>query len=371
MTLTEPVDQLDADLPETAPADDAKTESHDAYLPATLVHIDPRVLASNPANIRTNLGDLGPLAASIAAVGVLEPLVVIPDGDGGHRIVAGHRRNNAAILAEQAAVPCIVRPDLAAADATAAVVAMIVENSHRLDLSAHDEARAYEQLAMAGLSAAKIAKRVGLKPAHVKKALAVAGSELAVTAAERYTLTLEQAAVLAEFDGDDDAVKSLVVTAKKNPGQWDHLVSRLRQDRKAVAAHAAAIKALADAGVTVIDQPSHRDATTRLSELVDGDGNVLTDEGHTACAGHAAVVSEHDPERVIYYCSDPNANGHKSRWQQSTQPPTVVNGKMTDEAKAARREVIEVLFPTALCARPRLRPLLAAASGTASLVAGT
>ena len=135
MTLTEPVEPLDADLPETAP--DAETASQDAHLPATLVHLDPRVLAANPANIRTNLGDLGPLAASIVAVGVLEPLVVIPDGNGGHRIVAGHRRNNAAILAEQATVPCIVRPDLAAADATAALVAMIVENSHRLDLSAH------------------------------------------------------------------------------------------------------------------------------------------------------------------------------------------------------------------------------------------
>lgn len=109
-----------------------------AHLAATLVDIDPRALAANPANVRTNLGDLGPLAASIAAVGVLEPLVVLPDGDGGHRIVAGHRRNAAAIEAEQATVPCIVRPDLAAADATATVVAMIVENSYRLDLAAQE-----------------------------------------------------------------------------------------------------------------------------------------------------------------------------------------------------------------------------------------
>jgi ParB family chromosome partitioning protein len=345
-TTAEAVDYTDVEHADVDPieATTDATEVDVVTLAATLVDIDPRALAANPTNVRTNLGDLGPLAASIAAVGVLEPLVVIPDGSGGHRIVAGHRRNAAAIEADQATVPCIVRPDLAAADATAAVVAMIVENSHRLDLSAQDEARAYEQLAMAGLSAAKIAKRVGHKPAHIKKALAVAGSELAVTAAERYTLTLDQAAVLAEFDGDADAVKALVVTAKKDPGQWDHVVSRLRQDRKAVAARAAAVKALVDAGVTVIDRPSHRDAATRLSNLADDKGKELDAENHAACPGHAAVVDDYDPKRVTYFCVDPVAHGHKSRWggpASSTTAPAVVNGKMTEEAKAARREVID------------------------------
>ena len=65
------------------------------------------------------------------------------------------------------------------------------------------------------LSATKIAKQVGHKPARIKKGLAVGGS-----------------GVLAEFDRDEDAVKSLVVTAKQDPGRWDHVVSRLRQERK-------------------------------------------------------------------------------------------------------------------------------------------
>ena len=330
------------------PADDSDAEPYaDATIQiATLVHLDPRALAANPDNVRTNLGDLGPLAASIAACGVLEPLVVIPDGDGGHRIVAGHRRNAAAITAEQRSVPCIVRPDLAAADTTASVVAMIVENTHRLDLSTPDEARAYQQLAMAGLSAAKIAKQVGHKPARIKKGLAVAGSDLAVAAAQRYTLSLEQAAVLAEFDGNEDAVKSLVVTAKADPGRWDHVVSRLRQDRKAQTAYAAAVQALVDAGVTVIDRPGYRHGAVILDHLVDGDGNVLTAEGHASCPGHAAVVSEHDPDRVSYYCVDPAANGHADRWpgtSTASTTPTVVGGKMTEQAKAARQEVIENL----------------------------
>jgi hypothetical protein len=64
---------------------------------ASLVYLDPRALTANPANVRTNLGDLAPLAASIGSIGVVEPLVVVPDGEGGFRIVAGHRRNAAVI----------------------------------------------------------------------------------------------------------------------------------------------------------------------------------------------------------------------------------------------------------------------------------
>jgi ParB family chromosome partitioning protein len=43
-------------------------------------------------NVRRNLGSLKELTASIAAVGVIEPLVVTPRGDGTFLVVAGHRR---------------------------------------------------------------------------------------------------------------------------------------------------------------------------------------------------------------------------------------------------------------------------------------
>jgi ParB family chromosome partitioning protein len=319
---------------------EAPTEVPEAAIAATsLVYLDPAALAANPANVRSELGDLTTLVASIRSIGVLEPLIVIPDGDGGHLIVAGHRRNAAAIEAEQGSVPCLVRPDLAAAHATAQVVAMLIENTQRLALTPGDEARGYEQLRIGGLSANKIAKAVGQKPAHIKRALAVAGSELANAAIDRYDLTLEQAAVLAEFDGDDDAVKNLVLTAKQNPGRWSHTVSRLREDRKTAAAYAAAVGRLEAAGVTVIERPYGRGGPVQLHELVDSDGAVLDHEAHAACPGHAAAVNEARPDDVSYYCIDPAANGHKDRWERKA--PAVVGGKMTEEAKAERREVIE------------------------------
>jgi hypothetical protein len=70
---------------------DAASESPGATTATSLVFLDPRALAANPANVRSDLGDLGPLVASIRSIGVLEPLIVIPDGDGGHRSRADHR----------------------------------------------------------------------------------------------------------------------------------------------------------------------------------------------------------------------------------------------------------------------------------------
>jgi ParB family chromosome partitioning protein len=53
-------------------------------------------LEAHALNVRRTLGDLSDLTRSIAAVGVLEPLVVLPANDAGrHRIVAGHRRHAA------------------------------------------------------------------------------------------------------------------------------------------------------------------------------------------------------------------------------------------------------------------------------------
>jgi ParB-like chromosome segregation protein Spo0J len=65
---------------------------HDEPVDETLlVWLEPRELSSHPANMRFDLRDLDELAESIAESGIVEPLVVVPV-EGGHRIVAGHRR---------------------------------------------------------------------------------------------------------------------------------------------------------------------------------------------------------------------------------------------------------------------------------------
>lgn len=330
----------------TAPADTI-TPTDTATSPSRpyeLVWLDPRSLSVDPANKRTNLGDLGPLTASIAALGLVQPIVVRPDGNE-HKILAGQRRQAAAIAAAQVAVPTIVRADLAGLPVGTAVA--LVENEHRNPLTAAESARAYQQLRIDGLSATKIAKITGTKRAAVNQALTVGGSELAVTAADRYQLSMDQALVLAEFDQDHESVKVLVTTAKTNPASWDHVVARLRADRDAQAALDAATARLAEAGIRVVDDDDLAEGTVRLSWLVDRDGERLDPDAHTACPGHAVAISAWDPERTIAYCTEPTAQGHIPR---STQPgpartsPAAQrgdDGKLTEDAKAERRRVIE------------------------------
>jgi ParB family chromosome partitioning protein len=304
-----------------------------------LIDLDPHTLDVHPGNVRRDLGDLRALTRSVAERGVRVPLLVVPGEHGRHLIVAGHRRHAAAIAAGSTTVPCIVHRDL---DSEAdQIIDMLTENVHRQALTAGEEAAAYEQLAGFGLSDTAIARATGTKRKHVATSRQVAASEIATTVATRYDLSLEQALVLAEFDDDRDAIKTLTVTARQDPGRFDHVASRLRQDRERAARRAATIAALHDAGVTILDHDyrhAHPDAT-RLSDLTDtDDGTPITPEDHARCPGHAAHLHDLQPDEVTYLCVEPAAHDHRRRTQRDGHTaPT----PMSDEEKAERREVIE------------------------------
>ena len=97
----------------------------------------------NPQQPRGQFDDesLDELAESIRERGVLQPILLRPDGDG-FQIVAGERRWRAAQRAQLHAIPAIIRES---DDATTAELALI-ENIQREDLNALEEAEAYRQL---------------------------------------------------------------------------------------------------------------------------------------------------------------------------------------------------------------------------------
>ena len=86
--------------------------------------------------------ELAELAASIDEVGLLQPITVRKQGEDQYELIMGERRWRAHQLAKKKTVPAIVR----VTDDEVMLRDALIENLHRVQLNALEEAAAYEQL---------------------------------------------------------------------------------------------------------------------------------------------------------------------------------------------------------------------------------
>ena len=100
-------------------------------------------IRANPQQPRTDFAEreLSELAESVKAVGILQPLIVRPEGDG-YQLIAGERRLRAAKLAGLETVPVIERT---ASDDELLTLAL-VENLQREDLNPIEKAKGFKEL---------------------------------------------------------------------------------------------------------------------------------------------------------------------------------------------------------------------------------
>ncbi|PFG73354.1 ParB/RepB/Spo0J family partition protein [Tepidiforma thermophila] len=132
--------------------------------------LDIDLIAPNPEQPRTHFEpeQLRELAESIREHGIIQPLIVTRDEEGGYRLIAGERRLQAARLAGLETVPVVVRE---AADSELLELALI-ENIQRADLNPVEEAMAYRRLIEEyGLTQEEVARRVGKSRATIANAL--------------------------------------------------------------------------------------------------------------------------------------------------------------------------------------------------------
>lgn len=130
---------LQALLGEAArPAGEAPAQSRGGVREIEVVRIRP-----NPNQPRQQFSEesLDELADSIAQRGVLQPILLRPDGED-YQIIAGERRWRAAQRAQLHTIPAIIRE---MDESTTAELALI-ENVQREDLNAIEEAEGYRQL---------------------------------------------------------------------------------------------------------------------------------------------------------------------------------------------------------------------------------
>ncbi|MDA0297312.1 MAG: ParB/RepB/Spo0J family partition protein [Actinobacteria bacterium] len=153
----------------TNTTDGTNTESATGLKDIAVNSIDPN---PNQPRVHFDEASLAELTASIVAIGVLQPILVRPEGSDRYQLIAGERRWRAASRAGLQMIPAIVR----VTDDVSSVEQALVENLHRQDLTPLEEAAAYQQLLEDfNMTHEQVASKVGKSRSAITNALRLLG----------------------------------------------------------------------------------------------------------------------------------------------------------------------------------------------------
>lgn len=198
------------------------------------------------ANVRRDVALTKEFVASVKQHGVKVP-VLVQEGPTGLEVLDGQRRTLAAVEAGLSVVPVVVQAVVA--DDGQRIVDQLVVNEHRSGLSSADQVEAIRDLALFGLSATAIAKKVGEKKATVDVALKVAAVPAAVEVMREKQVSLEDAAMLAEVAEVDEEFAAELGEKLAKGYNVGYDVREWRFER----AKAAAMAEIEAAGVEVVE----------------------------------------------------------------------------------------------------------------------
>ena len=159
----------------------------EALIPASrdpeqgFAEVDIDEIRPNPHQPRGDFDDeaLSGLAESIRSLGLLQPVVVRPDPEGGYFLVAGERRWRAARRAGLHRIPAVIRTS----DDREWLTAALVENLQRADLNPLEEAAAFQQLLEDfGLTHEEVGRRVGRSRAAITNSIRLLGLPASIQA---------------------------------------------------------------------------------------------------------------------------------------------------------------------------------------------
>ncbi len=165
------------------------------------------------------------LSQSIAAHGILQPLVVVEEGEH-FRLIAGERRLRAAKMAGLQSVPCVLTEKTPAEAAKLS----LIENLQRENLSFFEEAAAYRRLMEDfNLSQAEIAREMSKDPSTIANKLRLL--KLPISAQiliNKNGLTERHARALLRIDDQDQLMDLLerVIDEALNVKETDALIAQ-------------------------------------------------------------------------------------------------------------------------------------------------
>ncbi len=137
---------------------------------ATYAELPLESVVPNPRQPRTIFDEdaLAELVFSIREIGLLQPIVVRSLGKDSYELIAGERRLRASREAGLERIPAIIRET----DDDAMLRDALLENLHRADLNALEEAAAYQQLLSDfGCTQDELARRIGRSRPQVTNTL--------------------------------------------------------------------------------------------------------------------------------------------------------------------------------------------------------
>jgi ParB family transcriptional regulator, chromosome partitioning protein len=292
----------------TGPAEDLIEGARFEEVPLDSIEPNPR----QPREV-FDADALAELVTSIREVGILQPIVVRELDPGRYQLIMGERRWRASREAGLESVPAIVRDtadDALLRDA-------LLENLHRQELNALEEAAAYAQLLEEfGATHEELADRVGRSRSHVTNTLRLL--HLTPSVQRRVAAGVLSAgharALLALDDADaQERLASRVVAEGLSVRAVEEIVAVGGQERAVPAPRTR--KAVAPAVAVLADRLSERLDTRVTVELGKRRGKVVIQFGSVddleRIAGLLGVSALHQADQSA---GDAGAHGHGDEW---------------------------------------------------------
>ena len=195
-------------------------------VPVTLKISEIEANASQP---RTTFKDeaLKELADSIAAHGLIQPIVVKPMATGKYKIIAGERRYRASKMAGLTEVPVIIK-DI---DESKIMELALVENLQRENLSCIEEAKGYKSLMdVHNFTQEDVAKAVGKSRPYIANTIRLLNlPEIVIEKLENGEISPGHARAFLALNNADDIERALRITILEslNVRQLEELVKKM------------------------------------------------------------------------------------------------------------------------------------------------
>ncbi len=192
---------------------------------------------TNARHVAPDKEDDNSLLASIGTIGLILPLAVKSNGDGGHVVIDGNRRLAAlhalaksGRIKPDAMIPVIDHED---ADAASALEMSLAANMERLDLHPVDRYEAFAALVEKGRTREQIGERFLLTQRQVNQVLALGGLSPAVrTAWKDGKISQEAAEVFTLAAGDFDRQDKVLTRNKHAHGVQQALIGERHETAK-------------------------------------------------------------------------------------------------------------------------------------------